>query len=82
MYSINDYGYFNDVSLDFMILNTKEHYQFFYTNEKITKIKGYQSHWLTMDIGNCLFSPTTKNPSEFLVWCVFAELTANQRNFS
>ncbi len=37
---IDDYGYFEDVPLDFMISNIKEHYpHIFDTNEKITEFK-------------------------------------------
>ncbi|WP_282053383.1 transglutaminase-like domain-containing protein [Maribacter luteus] len=37
---IDDYGYFDDVPLDFMIKNVKEHYpNIFDTNEKITEFK-------------------------------------------
>jgi transglutaminase-like putative cysteine protease len=37
---IDDYGYFDDVPLDFMIKNIKEHYPFIFdTDEKITEIK-------------------------------------------
>lgn len=37
---IDDYGYFDDVPLDFMIKNLKEHYpNIFDTNEKITEFK-------------------------------------------
>ena len=37
---LDDYGYFEDVPIDFMIRNLKEHYpNIFDTNEKITKFK-------------------------------------------
>ncbi len=36
----------------------------------------------TMAISNCLFSPTSENPSGFSVWCVLAKLSINPRNYS
>ena len=33
-----------------------------------------------MAISNCLFSPTSKNPRRFSVWCVLAKLNAKPRN--
>ena len=35
-----------------------------------------------MAISNCLFSPTSENPSGFSVRCVLAKLTAKPRNYS
>jgi hypothetical protein len=36
----------------------------------------------TLAISNCLFSPTSENPSGFSAWCVLAELIAKPRNYS
>ncbi len=35
-----------------------------------------------MAISNYLFSPTSENSRGFLTWCVFANLTANPRNYA
>ena len=32
-----------------------------------------------MAINNCLYSPTSKNPNRFSVWCVLTKLSANPR---
>lgn len=35
-----------------------------------------------MNISNYFYSPTSKNPHGFLVWCVFANLSVNTHNYS
>lgn len=35
-----------------------------------------------MAISNCVYSPTSENPLEFSVWCVFAKLSTKTRNYS
>ena len=34
-----------------------------------------------MAISNCLFSPTSENPREFLVYFTLEKLSANPRNY-